>query len=186
MIETKNTQPLKNRKAMVALLNQLLADASDLRSQSKQAHWNVKGDNFIALHLLFDELATALLPVQDEFAERAVQLGGEVQGTVRMAAKASRLPEYIPGAADGAQQVDALSTSLAQFGGNLREGIDAAEKAEDMATQDILIEAARVVDKYTWFVEAHQQNAERQPAPRSNQSATKTKTAQPKTRAARA
>ena len=180
MIETKNTQPLKNRKEMIKLLNQLLADASDLRSQAKQAHWNVKGDNFIALHELFDSVATALLPIQDEIAERAVQLGGEVQGTVRMAAGASSLPEYIAGAADGAQHVDKLSTALAIFGTNLRNGIEAADKAEDLATQDILIEAAREVDKYTWFVEAHQQNVQGQAAPRT------TKVGTPKQRAARA
>jgi starvation-inducible DNA-binding protein len=158
MLSTKNDLPLKTRKSMVELLNQLLADGSDLRSQAKQAHWNVKGSNFIALHLLFDEIATALLPLVDEIAERAVQLGGETHGTVRMAAKSSRLKEYLPGAADGAAHVDALSSALAAYGASLREGMEQSEKAEDMATNDILIEAARVVDKYTWFVEAHQQS----------------------------
>lgn len=174
MIETKNTLPLKNRKDMIALLNGLLADASDLRSQAKQAHWNVKGDNFIALHELFDEIAGALLPVQDQIAERAVQLGGEVQGTLRQAAKTTSLPEYLPGAADGTAHVDALSSALAQFSTSLRSGIDACEKAEDMATQDILIEAQREVDKYTWFVEAHQQSAPAQSKPRSVQTSSKT------------
>jgi starvation-inducible DNA-binding protein len=185
MINTKNTLPLKNRKDMIGLLNGLLADATDLRSQAKQAHWNVKGDNFIALHELFDLIATDLLPIQDELAERAVQLGGEVQGTLRQAASATSLPEYLPGAADGSAHVDALSTALAAFSTSLRNGIEACDKAEDMATQDILIEAQRSVDKYTWFVEAHQQHASAQSKPRVVQAAGK-KAAQPKTRAARA
>jgi starvation-inducible DNA-binding protein len=184
MIETKNTLPLKNRKEMIALLNQLLADATDLRSQAKQAHWNVKGDNFIALHELFDQIATDLLPIQDEIAERAVQLGGEVQGTLRQAAAATSLPEYLPGAADGAAHVDRLSTALATFSTALRAGIEACDRASDMGTQDILIEAQRIVDKFLWFVEAHQQNA---PAVRTRtmQAAGKSKPA-PKARAARA
>jgi starvation-inducible DNA-binding protein len=185
MIQTKNTQPLKARKEIVDLFNGLLADATDLRSQAKQAHWNVKGDNFIALHLLFDEIATALLPLQDEIAERAVQLGGEVKGTLRQAASATSLPEYLQGAADSSAHVDALSSALAAFGTSLREGIEACDKAEDMASQDILIEAQRVVDKYVWFVEAHQQNAPAQRKPRTQQAAANGKTAG-KTRTMRA
>ena len=103
-----------------------------------------------------------------------------MQGTVRMAAKTTSLPEYLPGAADGAAHVDALSTSLAAFGTALREGMEKSEQADDMATNDIFVEAARVVDKYTWFVEAHQQSAQSRPATNSRSAA------KPRTRSASA
>ena len=78
---------------MIGLLNQELADTTDLYSQTKQAHWNVKGIHFYQLHLLFDQLAEKRQGEADELAERATELGGYALGTVRMAAASSRLPE---------------------------------------------------------------------------------------------
>lgn len=79
------------RSEAVNLLNQQLADAIDLTFQAKQAHWNVKGPSFIALHELFDEVVREVEGYVDELAERAVELGGAALGTVRVAARASRL-----------------------------------------------------------------------------------------------
>src|SRR5919107_3710960 len=91
--ETAVDLPDATRVAMIQLLNQELADTSDLYSQTKQAHWNVKGIHFYQLHLLFDQLAEKRQGEADELAERATELGGYALGTVRMAAASSRLPE---------------------------------------------------------------------------------------------
>src|SRR3989442_14227903 len=91
---TQNDLPDKVRRDTVDLLNQQLADALDLALQTKQAHWNVKGPSFIALHELFDEVQKELSEFADEIAERAVALGGTALGTARVAARDSRLPEY--------------------------------------------------------------------------------------------
>ena len=77
------------REKLVEILNQSLADAMDLKSQAKQAHWNVKGQNFIALHELFDQVATEIEIHVDDIAERVTTLGGTAMGTVRMAAERS-------------------------------------------------------------------------------------------------
>jgi len=66
------------RAEMIELLNARLADALDLYSQAKQAHWNVKGSDFIQLHELFDTLAGDVLSFVDLIAERATALGREV------------------------------------------------------------------------------------------------------------
>jgi starvation-inducible DNA-binding protein len=58
-IETKNSLPQSIRLQSVGLLNRNLASAIDLERQAKQAHWKVKGPNFIALHELFDKVAEA-------------------------------------------------------------------------------------------------------------------------------
>src|SRR4051812_34201144 len=86
--------PAETREAMIELLNQQLADTSDLASQLKHAHWNVKGKDFWQLHLLFDKLWECPVEWADMLAERATALGGYATGTVRMAASASRLPEF--------------------------------------------------------------------------------------------
>ena len=157
MNPTKNDIALKTREAMVTLVNARLADAFDLYSQTKQAHWNVKGANFIALHELFDDVASAVLEYVDLIAERAIQLGGTAMGTARLAAKNSTLKEYPHDITQGADHVAALSDALATFGKGVREGIDSADEAGDADTADIFTEVSRGIDKYLWFVEAHLQ-----------------------------
>lgn len=143
------------REKLVGLLNARLADASDLKSQAKQAHWNVKGMSFIALHELFDDVATAVESHIDLIAERITTLGGTALGTVRLAAENSSLTEYPHEITDGAAHVDALSTALADFGKVVRKGIDEAADLGDQDTADLFTEISREVDKQLWFVEAH-------------------------------
>ena len=158
MYRTKNDLPESNRTKLVALLNARLADAIDLQTQCKQAHWNVKGPDFIALHKLFDEVNEAVEEYVDLIAERAVQLGGIADGTARVVAKRSSLPEYpaVKGS-DGREHVVALSTVLAAFGKVVRAEIDRCNQLVDADTADIFTEVSRGVDKWLWFVEAHLQ-----------------------------
>jgi starvation-inducible DNA-binding protein len=152
---TQNDLLEKVRVEAVAMLNQQLADALDLHLQAKQAHWNVKGPNFIALHELFDEVEEELEEYADEIAERAVSLGGTAYGTVRVAAGKSRLSEYPLEIVSGREHVSALSAALAQFGKSARAAIDAAAALGDADTADLFTEVSRGVDKLLWKVEAH-------------------------------
>src|ERR1044071_6842924 len=112
MYETENDISQKRRSELNALMNQRLADAVDLQTQIKQAHWNVKGPNFIGLHQLFDEIDEAVESYVDLIAERVVQLGGIAEGTARMAAARSQLEEYPLAIADGRAHVEAVSKAL--------------------------------------------------------------------------
>src|SRR5262245_26801852 len=116
MFNTKNDLSEGTRAKAVELLNARLAGCIDLQTKCKQAHWNVKGPNFIALHELFDRVNEAVEDYVDDIAERAVQLGGVAAGTARRAAKRSALAEYPAKAADGPSHVEALSSALAAFG----------------------------------------------------------------------
>src|SRR5438034_6813025 len=91
---TKNDLPEAARSEAVGLLNQRLADCIDLQTQCKQAHWNVKGPSFIALHKLFDEINEDVEEYVDLLAERVVQLGGVAEGTVGVVRERSTLPGY--------------------------------------------------------------------------------------------
>ncbi len=154
---TQNDLPAETRKKMVDLLNRQLADTFDLFSQTKQAHWNVKGAQFYQLHELYDALAAELLAYVDLIAERATALGGAAQGTVRMAAGSARLPEYPAGGIDSLPSVDALAKRFAALAATTRKAIDTAEQAEDMGTADLFTEVSRGLDKSLWFLEAHLQ-----------------------------
>jgi starvation-inducible DNA-binding protein len=157
--ETRNDLRAAVRVAVVDLLNARVADATDLYAQTKQAHWNVKGSDFIQLHLLFDDLASHVLGHIDLLAERATSLGGEALGTVRMAADASSLPEFPRDAYDGMDAVDALADRYAAFGAAVRADAKRADQLGDLDTTDVLVEVSRGIDKDLWFLEAHLQKA---------------------------
>ena len=157
MFKTKNDIPEATRVKVVEVLNARLADCIDLQTQTKQAHWNVKGPNFIALHELFDKINEEVEDYVDDIAERAVQLGGVAEGTARTVAKRSSLAEYPAKAVDGRGHVEALSSALAAFGTAARKGIDQANELGDLNTADLFTEVSRGIDKWLWFVEAHLQ-----------------------------
>lgn len=155
LFATKNDLSKKTREAVVALLNARLLDAIDLQLQAKQAHWNVKGPQFIALHELFDKVADAAEEAVDLIAERSVQLGGVAVGAAKAVASGSKLAPYPLSAVDGAAHVEALSTALARFGALARKAIEEADALDDKDTADLFTEVSRDADKYLWFVEAH-------------------------------
>ncbi len=155
MHDTKIDIKKETREQMIELLNARLADAIDLKSQAKQAHWNVKGMSFIALHELFDQVATEVDTHSDTIAERVTILGGTAEGTVRVAAEKSSLSQYPMEITDGRDHVDALSSALAEFGKRVRANIDDADEAGDKDTADLFTGVSREIDKLLWFVEAH-------------------------------
>jgi starvation-inducible DNA-binding protein len=145
------------RKPLVELLNQQLADTVDLWTQTKYAHWNVKGANFISLHKLFDELAGRLEEMTDEIAERATALGGVAAGTLRQAAGASRLPEFPSRTFTDLAVVEALAVRYAALAKTTREAITQADDYQDQGTADLLTGVSRELDKALWFLESHLQ-----------------------------
>jgi starvation-inducible DNA-binding protein len=151
--------PEKLRSQLCDILNETLATTLDLYTQTKQAHWNVKGVHFYQLHLLFDEMATELGEYTDLFAERITTLAGTAFGTVQMAAKASILPDYPRDLDEGMLHVAALADRYAQYAELLRENIDVTDHLGDKDTADIYTEVSRDIDKRLWFLEAHLQAA---------------------------
>lgn len=154
---TQNDIPETDRAPIIEALNRSLADTTDVMTQTKYAHWNVRGPNFYHLHLLFDEIAETLEDHADLLAERATALGGEAIGTARMTAANSRIPEIRTEATTGMEYVEALADSLAVHAANLRGDVDATLGYGDQDTADLYIEVSREIDKQLWFLEAHLQ-----------------------------
>jgi len=157
MYKSRIDLPEKVRVQINTILQNRLADAIDLSLQAKQAHWNVKGPSFIALHELFDKIAAHSTEFVDDIAERIVAFGGIAEGTVRLAAKKSTLPEYPLTATTGKDHATALAKSLATFGEAARKAIDESGELKDAGTSDLFTGISRSVDKLLWFVEAHTQ-----------------------------
>ena len=151
------------RHQLVAHLNTTLAATSDLYSQTKQAHWNVKGKDFYQLHLLYDDLAERLEEPLDLVAERIVLLGGYAFGTVRMAAKNSLISPF-PGADEGDEGalndpsfLATLADRWAEYADHIRETDKAVDELGDPGTTDLYDQITHIADRGTWFIEAHLQ-----------------------------
>src|SRR5436190_16717645 len=145
----------ETREQVIILLNQQLADTFDLYSQTKQAHWNVKGAQFYQLHELYDKLAAELIEHVDTIAERATALGGTALGTLRMAAKATRLGDYPEDAVASQASVQTLAERYATLATTTRAAINEADQLGDADTADIFTGVSRGLDKALWFLEAH-------------------------------
>jgi len=145
----------KNRKQVADILNALLADASDLAMQTKHAHWNVAGSNFIGLHKLFDELYERVLAHIDEIAERTAALGSHVKGRLQDAHGATRLKAFPTDLADDLSFVRVLADAYGHFSNSVREAIDTTEDLQDKVTSDMLTGIVAALDQHLWFLEAH-------------------------------
>ena len=153
--ETLLSIPAPKREKLTAILNARLADSLDLQTQTKFAHWNVKGKDFYQLHLLFDQIAEHAEEAIDLIAERITALGGVARGTLRQAAEASTLEEFDFTAKEGQQFVSVLAARVAAVGNAAREAIDESDTLGDKATADLFTELVRSLDKDLYFLEAH-------------------------------
>lgn len=144
-----------SRSTLIDLLNESLAALSDLASQTKQAHWNVRGPYFSELHTFFDMIWADFSTHVDTVAERAVALGGVAKGTVRQAAEASPLPEFPDKQNGDLGFVEALIERYGQTANLVRENIDRAQELEDPTTADLFTQISRELDKKLWMLEAH-------------------------------
>lgn len=143
------------RKTSVTELNARLADGVALSAAIKQAHWNVKGRNFIAVHELFDSVFANLQEHVDTMAERVQQLDGVAIGTVEKVAKASTLKEYPTDLTKAEDHIKALCERMRDYGAKVRKGIDITAEAGDADSADLLTAASRTADKDLWFMESH-------------------------------
>ncbi len=157
---TRIDLPETTRAQVIDSLNHSLATTLDLKTQVKQAHWNVKGLDFYQLHELFDEMATELEEYIDMIAERVTALGGTAMGTARLAVADSILPEYPIEIVDGIDHIVALADRYAPYAKLLRQGIDQTGELGDADTADLYTEISRDIDKRLWFLEAHLQGSE--------------------------
>ncbi len=143
------------RAAVISLLNARLADAIDLKLAVKQAHWNIRGPSFIALHELLDQIAGRMEQHGDTMAERLVQLGGIAEGTTQQVVKATTLEAYPATATSQSDHLEAMRDRLSAFGSSCRSAIEQADEAGDADSADIMTEISRAVDKDLWFIAAH-------------------------------
>lgn len=157
-IVTKNDLKSNTKKKAIDLLNARLAESIDIALITKQAHWNLKGPNFIAIHEMLDKFRKEIDGHVDTIAERAAQLGGLAFGTTQAVAKATPLKPYPLDITSTTDHLAALIERYAAAAKLARAAIDEADEAGDADTADIFTAYSRSLDKLLWFLESHTQS----------------------------
>ena len=140
---------------MIGLLNERLAEAIDLALITKQAHWNLKGPTFIAVHEFLDEVRDDVDEHVDIIAERVAQLDGVALGTIQTVSKATTLPPYHTDIRKVEDHLKALVEHFGKVSKTARAAIDKADDAGDADTADIFTAYSRMLDKNLWFLKSH-------------------------------
>jgi starvation-inducible DNA-binding protein len=146
---------VQTRATIVEMLNAMLSDAFDLYTQTKFAHWNVKGANFIATHELFDKIADEVSDAIDDIAERITALGGVAGGSIQEIAQQTTLPHFPKGIEGTESYIRALAERVGVFANATRAGVDTSSEHGDQITADLLTSITRGLDKQLYFLEAH-------------------------------
>ena len=155
-MKTMNALDSNAKKTSIDILNARLADSIDLALAVKQAHWNIKGPRFIAIHEMLDKLRADVDAAVDLIAERATALGGTAFGTVQTTADKTKLPPYPTEIHDIDDHLKALIERVALSTNAMRKNIDDTDEAGDAGTADIFTNISRDLDKWLWFLESHQ------------------------------
>ncbi|MGO4666873.1 DNA starvation/stationary phase protection protein Dps [Bosea sp. 2YAB26] len=142
------------KTSMISLLNARLADGIDLALVTKQAHWNLKGPGFIAIHEMLDGFRAELDTHVDTVAERVAQLGGIALGTTQTVASGTTLKPYPTEIVAVKDHLAELIERYAETAKTVRTAIDTAAEAGDADTADILTGYSRALDKALWFLES--------------------------------
>ncbi len=155
--KTTNDTESNTKATVIPMLNARLADGIDLALATKQAHWNVKGPQFMQVHLMLDTLRTDLDTYNDTMAERVAQLGGAALGTTQTTAKSTKLPPYPTDISAIEDHLKAMVERTGMVANAVRKNIDEADDAGDADTADVFTEVSRGLDKWLWFLESHLQ-----------------------------
>ncbi len=157
MHQTRNDTKSNAKEVSIDTLGKRLADGIDLALAVKQAHWNLKGPQFIGIHLMLDGFRDELDDYNDKVAERITQLGGTARGTATAVAAESQLNPYPLDTYKIADHLSALIDRYSVYANAVRQNIDDTDDAGDAGTADLFTEVSRGVDKQLWFLEAHVQ-----------------------------
>ena len=152
---TWNPLQLDQRQQSIEVLNGVLADLITVSFGCRQAHWNVRGENFDALHKMFGDIHQQLDGAADELAERIATLGGIVRGSVQHIAADTKLDAYPAFAIEPAEHLSALAARLGALTGRLKDGIRRCEMIVDPVTIHHLTDVSVNVEKALWRIESH-------------------------------
>ena len=147
--------PAGEGEAVAEAMQSVLVDLIDLSLQGKQAHWNLHGPHFRAVHLQLDEIIDSLREGSDEVAERIVTIGFTPDGRASTVAERSTLDQFPEGALTVEDAIHFVSDRLAGVITRLREAINQVDDRDPMSG-DLLIGLTRGLEKHLWMLQVQE------------------------------
>ena len=136
------------------VLSPVIVDLTALSIDGKQAHWHVRGDNFIAVHELLDVIVDHAREWTDMAAERVVALGLPVDARTQTIGKKANTTTMTAGFLQADVAIAEVIATMDATLGTLKTAIEALDEL-DPVSQDVAIEIARGLEKDRWFLFAH-------------------------------
>jgi starvation-inducible DNA-binding protein len=141
----------------ISALEPILDNLLELYTHVKSAHWNLRDENFIAIHRLLDEVAEEVDESADSVAERIRQLGQPVNAPSQKFSTKNSLPKFPAGELSAPDDVLAICNSMKAAISSIREGIKAtsADDTDEPITADLLTRISGELEKYLWVLNSH-------------------------------
>lgn len=139
--------------SLTAVLNKQISNWSVLFVKLHHFHWFVKGGQFFTLHIKFEELYDEAAQYIDDLAERVLAINGKPLSTMKEYLANSTVKEAA-GTENAEAMVKAVVADFTTIIGELKEGIEAAEAAEDESTGDMLLGIHTALEKHVWMLKS--------------------------------
>ena len=157
IILQRTRHPLQesSRAEVVRALQPIQSGCIELFLQLKNAHWNVRGNSFSALHRIFDEASEDALRFTDDLAERMAILGGEPLATVQKIAAVPQLADAPIGIKNQEEFVKMIVDRLSYYTGMIRDALIVFERNSDPVTSEACVRGLTNLEKKLWMLESH-------------------------------
>ncbi|WP_054957010.1 Dps family protein [Paenibacillus dakarensis] len=149
--DSNKTSSKTKKTGVEQMLNQQVANLAVFYVKLHNYHWYVSGEQFFSLHVKFEELYDEVTLKMDEIAERLLALKGKPAATMKEYLEISTIQEAT-GNEDTRGMVQQLIEDFATLSEEFQEGIEMAEKAEDMPTSDMLTGFKTDFEKHMWML----------------------------------
>lgn len=138
-----------------AVLNQLVADLSQMSMIIHQTHWYMRGPNFLKLHPLMDEFMEEIDSQLDVISERLIALDGSPYSTLKEMAENTKIQDW-PGEWDKTtpERLAHLVDGYRYLEDLYQHGIEVSDVEKDFSTQDIFIGFKTAIEKKIWMIQA--------------------------------
>ena len=146
----------ENRNAVSAQLAKLLADEFVLYTKTRNAHWNIEGPDFHAMHLFFESQYEQLDEVMDSVAERIRKIGHYAPATLTQLLQLTHLTEAIANKNDSAGFIKELLQDHESIITFIRGNINPfANEYHDAGTSDFITGLLETHEEMAWMLRAH-------------------------------
>jgi len=145
-----------DRKAVSDQLAKLLADEFILYTKTRNAHWNIEGPDFHAMHVFFESQYQQLDELMDSVAERIRKIGHYAPASLTQMLQLTHLTEKTGDKNDSASFLKELLEDHESIIEYIRGNINPiANQYNDAGTSDYITGLMETHEGLAWMIRSH-------------------------------